>query len=819
MFLTTLQKKGKVANFEARLKRKDGSIWWASTNAHFFKDGDGNILGVEGISRDITELKSAEEALKESEEKYRHLFETAMVGMYRTRIEDGKFLAANQRLAKMMGYDSVERFVEEYATATHYTDPNRRDELLSRIQTQGWADGFEIEMVRTDGSTIQIALSATAYPDRGYLEGIVVDMTERKQIEEELRKSERRFRELAEMLPEALFEADINMKLTFVNQRALSLFGYSMQDFQNGLNGFDMLIPECREMALKNIARRFRGEKFPAIEYRALKKDGVTFPILLHASPIIDHGIDKGIRGVIIDITEHKKVENEIKKQKRLFETMFNTIPDGVVITNTRREIQLANKGMESTFGYKPDDLLGKTTEMLYANKDRFREAGAVVFDKNAKKQGDLYVTYYLDKTGKEFPGETFGAKLFDENNKWIGNLGIMRDITEREQAQKRIQQAQKMEALGTLSGGIAHDFNNILAAILGYAELGLMDVSRGLSNKERLEQILKSGLRAKNLVQQILSFSRRSDSARKPIQIASIIAETVKLLRATLPTTIEIVEEFEAEPDNVLADPTQIHQVLVNLCTNSAHAMGERGGVLKIRLERISLDERSAASHAELNPGAYSKLTVSDTGEGMDKDTVERIFEPFFTTKETGQGTGMGLAVVHGILKAHGGAITVNSEAGKGSTFQVYLPILEIEAEKEDSEETESVPLGTEHILFVDDEKTLADIGKQMLERLGYQVIARTSSLEALEVFRTKADSFHLVITDQTMPNMTGVDLTKEILRIRPDIPIIICTGFSAQISEKKAGDLGVRRVLMKPLVAREVAEAIREVLDETEA
>jgi len=341
------------------------------------------------------------------------------------------------------------------------------------------------------------------------------------------------------------------------------------------------------------------------------------------------------------------------------------------------------------------------------------------------------------------------------------------------------------------------------------------MDISRGLPNKDRLEQILKSGLRAKDLIQQILSFSRQSGRERKPVQIGSLIQETTKLLRATLPTTIEIALEVESETGTVLADPIQIHQVLMNLCTNAAHAMREGRGILKVRLERVDLDENSAARYAELSPRAYNRLSVIDTGEGMDPDTLERIFEPFFTTKGTGEGTGMGLAAVHGIVKAHDGTITVNSEPGKGSTFHVYLPLMETETEEEAPGEKQPLPTGWEHILFVDDEEALADIGRQQLERLGYQVTCRTSSSEALELFKARPGEFHLVITDQTMPVMTGVDLTKEILSVQPDVPIIICTGFSAQISSQRAEEIGVKRLLMKPLVIRELAVAIRDVLD----
>ena len=778
------------------------------------------LLGIVAILLlNIIRRKKAEEALRENEERLRTLITSssdAIISLDTQR----RLTMCNPAFLNQFGYTDGEVIGKSIGFIHPSEEAFTRfgDEVYPIVRKTGTWRG-EGTYEKKNGSTfiMETVLSAQKLFD-GRLSGytaVMRDLTERKQFEDELKKSERRFREFAEMLPEVVFEVDVNMNLTFVNRHAFTIFGFTEKDFEKGLKALDMLVPEDREKAAKNAAKRFRGEELGAIEYRALRRDGTVFPVLLHASPVIHQGAAKGIRGVIVDMTEQKKAQKEIIRQKRLFETTFNTIPDGVVITNTNREIQLANRGMESTFGYKPDELLGKTTEMLYANKDRFRQAGQVVFDKDAKKHGDLYVMYYRDKTGREFPGETFGAKLFDENNEWIGNLGIMRDITEREQAQKRIQHVQKMEALGTLAGGIAHDFNNVLAAIMGYTELALDDIPGNLPRREHLEQVLKSGVRAKNLIQQILGFSRRTDPEKKQLQLAPIIKETMNLLRATTPTTIEIIQEVEAGPHTVLADPTQIHQLVMNLCSNAAHAMRERGGILKISLKRVDLEETSTVLHAEFTPGVYNRLTVSDTGKGMDKETVERIFEPFFTTKETGQGTGMGLAVAHGVVKAHGGTITVNSEAGKGSTFHVYLPLMETEAEKEASVDTHPLPTGKEHILFVDDEELLVGIGQQMLERLGYQVTVRTSSIEALEVFKAKPDRFGLIITDQTMPTMSGLDLAKAIHSIRPDIPIILCTGYSSLLSGQTAEAIGVKRVLMKPLGVRDLAAAVRGVLD----
>ena len=378
---------------------------------------------------------------------------------------------------------------------------------------------------------------------------------------------------------------------------------------------------------------------------------------------------------------------------------------------------------------------------------------------------------------------------------------------------EERLRHSQKMEAIGTLAGGIAHDFNNILSGLLGYAELIGLETRPGSSISKNLEELLKVGVRAKDLVKQILAFSRRTLQEKKPILVEPLVQEAVKLLRSSLPTTIEIRLDIKEDPGIIEADPTQIHQVLLNLGTNSFHAMEETGGLLTIGLAPIHLDSYAAGQHADLQQGPYVRLTVSDTGLGMTPEIMNRIFDPYFTTKEAGKGTGLGLAVVHGIVQSHGGAIKVYSEAGKGTTFHVYLPRIKASGgEPLVGIDEEPLPHGKgEHILLIDDEQTLVEIGNQMLEHLGYQVSVRTSSIEALGLFSSQPGRFHLVITDLTMPNMTGEKLAGEILRIRPDLPIILCTGFSEHVTEGKAKALGIREFLMKPLTLKDLARALR--------
>jgi CheY-like chemotaxis protein len=369
------------------------------------------------------------------------------------------------------------------------------------------------------------------------------------------------------------------------------------------------------------------------------------------------------------------------------------------------------------------------------------------------------------------------------------------------------------MEAIGTLAGGIAHDFNNILSAVIGYTEIALADVPEDTSQHRNLQEVLKAGSRARDLVKQILTFSRQTEQELKPVKINQIIRESLKLLRASLPATVKISHDIQSD-SAVLADPTQIHQVIMNLFTNAAHAMRSTGGQLKIDLSDVVLDESFIEQHPYLSPGVYLKLRVIDTGHGMEKAILDRIFDPFFTTKERGEGTGMGLAVVLGIVKSHGGTITVESELEKGATFNVFLPVILQEVDH-DIQTKGPIQTGTERILFIDDEKSLVDLGQQILERLGYKVTIRTSSLEALELFMEQPDKFDLVVTDMTMPNMTGDELAAKLMSIRADIPVILCTGYSERISRERAQELGIKEFILKPIVMRELAKTVRSVLD----
>ena len=402
-------------------------------------------------------------------------------------------------------------------------------------------------------------------------------------------------------------------------------------------------------------------------------------------------------------------------------------------------------------------------------------------------------------------------------------NMILEKKVEERTQAlaqsEKQLRQVMKLQAIGTLAGGIAHDFNNILFPIVGYTELTMDDIPANSQAQKNLEEVLKAADRAKKLVQQILTFSRQGSQERKPLKVQFLIKEALKLLRATIPSSIDIDCNIAESCGPIMGDPTQIHQVIMNLCTNAYHAMQDTGGKLEVTLKEIDISYEISVARVGMKVGRHLELTVSDTGHGMEPEVLERIFEPYYTTKEQGKGTGLGLSVIHGIIKNHGGDITVSSQPGKGSKFTVYIPVIDnVEIDVEPAQ-TVKANQGHERILLIDDEKQIIDIEQQILERLGYRVTSKTDSQEALEEFAAVPDRYDLVITDMTMPKMTGDQLARKLMDIKPDIPVILCTGFNETITEEKALAMGIDKFVMKPIVKDELAHTIRSVLDTPKA
>ncbi|NLJ28977.1 MAG: response regulator [Deltaproteobacteria bacterium] len=524
----------------------------------------------------------------------------------------------------------------------------------------------------------------------------------------------------------------------------------------------------------------------------------------------------------IAESLEFHKAER--RKSEEIYRSVVDNITMGVSLISIKMEILAINNQMRQWYpGLDPT-----TRPLCYqAYNDPLRE-GVCSYCPTAQTIRDGLVHEAITETprGNQIMRyKIISSPIKDQAGNVLAAIEVVEDVTERMLAQEekvkletQLRQAQKMEAIGTLAGGIAHDFNNILGIISGYTDLTMLDMLEGSREMEQLECIRKAVYRAKELVQQILTFSRQREEELIPLRVSSLVKEALKMLRATLPSIIDIrwnIQASESE-DLILGYPSQIHQVLMNLCTNASHAIGDQAGIIDVNLSRIQWEQEDSARPLELNQGYYLELTVSDTGCGIDPKIMDRIFEPYFTTKEAGVGTGMGLAVVHGIVKNHGGAITVESEPGKGSSFHVFFPALKDKGKHDGEMPLEPIPTGKECILLVDDEAALGQVAEKMLKHLGYEVVNRTSSIEALEAFRANPGKFDLVLTDRTMPQMTGMVLAREILKIRPDIPIILCTGFSDTLTQGKAAASGIREIVLKPFLLNDMARAVRHVLDQ---
>ena len=530
----------------------------------------------------------------------------------------------------------------------------------------------------------------------------------------------------------------------------------------------------------------------------------------LNKSTLTSELLERSIRYAL----ERVHTEEDLRESEEKFRSLSENAPDIIYTLGVEGSFTYVNPAWEEIVGYGRDETLGKYFVDFMEEKDSGDHAKLFKVIRDGNKIVRSATITLINKDGSPRLFNFSGAPNLNLAGEITGMVGLLKDITEHRKTEAQLRQAQKMEAIGTLAGGIAHDFNNILMAIIGHADLAKMKLPGDSEVIYNLNQVKSAGERAKRLIQQILAFSRMGEQQRIALSLTPLIKEALKFLKSTLPTSIEIRDYLEADPGIIEADATQIQQIVMNLCTNAEHAMREEGGTLHVKLIRVEADTQTALQHHELHTGPHVRLTVTDTGCGMEPETLEHIFDPYFTTKEVGEGTGLGLSVVHGIVNTHGGAITVKSAPAKGTTFHVYFPIIEKEEKLQERSEG-PLPTGNERILFVDDEQVIVYIGEKTLGQLGYDVVTKANGVDALELFRADPDRFDLVITDMTMPRMTGDQFARELIKLRPDIPIILCTGFNPKISKEQAGKIGIKAFVMKPLVRRDMANIVRKVLD----
>jgi len=673
---------------------------------------------------------------------------------------------------------------------------------------------------------LEYRIESGAKDEIGQLGGAFNDMTGNLRLSlGALQESEAKYRNLTESLEELIYRADPETFVaTYVNSTVEKIFGYTVEEFLGDSSLWESAIhPEDKERVFAWFTEATRKMESGAIEYRIIRKDKTVRWVEDHPGWEKDQqGNAISLNGVLSDITGRKQADEMLRKSEEKYRAVVETSVDGVISVDLQKKISVWNKGAERVFRFTEEEMLGQSLMKIVPERyKKEKEKGFVEFLKSGTGPviGKTLEIQGLRKDGTEIPVELSISSKRD-NETHIATA-IVRDISDRKQAEKekenlqnQLIQVQKMETIGTLAGGIAHDFNNLLFPIMGHTELLLMDTPDDSPFRGDLNQINTASLRARDLVKQILTFARQNSSELILMKMKPIVKEALRLIRSTISTTIEIKQDINPDGCIIKADPTQIHQIVMNLTTNAYHAMEETGGELRVGLKEIEIGEQDMLSK-NMEPGIYACLSIADTGIGMNKELIEKIFDPFFTTKESGKGTGMGLSVVHGIVNKMGGSIRVYSEPGKGSEFYVYFPVEKNSSEEHGVQPKEPVPCGNEQILLVDDKEAILTIEKQMLERLGYQVTSRNSSLEALEAFRANPDKFDLIITDMQMPNMPGDKLSAELIKILPDIPILLCTGFSETMSEEKAASLGIKGLLLKPIVMRDLSQKIREVLD----
>ncbi len=895
----------------------------------------------EQLSEDIAERMRAEQCMAEAYEFNEKILALSSVGITTYR-SDGQCVSANDAIASVLGTTQGRLLNQNFRKIESW----KQSSLLSdaeEVLSTGVGKQREVHIVTTFGKEVwtHCQLARFTFGGQPHLLLTMADLFELKQAEKELRASEKKYKELAELLPQLVYEVDGSGFITFLNAAGSEMTGYLREDVAKGLNIRDVFHPDDLDGLLRDFSSALKGEAPQGREYRIVRKDGGTILIVVYSSPVRkDHSI-AGLRGVAVDISSRKEAEETIRQQSEFLRTVLESLTHPFYVVNTadytvsmanstarrlsssgettcyalslgrsepcntlenpcpmgevkatkkpatvehvhyhkdgrasyeevhayplfdsqgnvsqaieytlditdrkraeqalkssekrfrtltesspigitiiqRGKRQYVNPAVVSMFGYESaEDVLRLEVEDLYDS-----QMGEMIKDLIETELEGIPAPYFQEGTGLKRSGEAFDISMWMVKTEFEGEPAVLTfvlDVSEEKSLRSQLFRAQKMESLGTMAGGIAHDFNNLLTIIQGYSDLLLASKTQRNPDYEDLRKILATAEKGADLVRRILTFSRKVESNRRPMDLNDEVRQSTKLLERTIPKMIAIELHLADDLKRVNADPGQIEQVLLNLAVNAQSAMPE-GGTLTFETENVTLDEEYCRTHLESEPGEYVVLSVSDTGHGIRKDIQEHIFEPFYTTKETGEGTGLGLAVVYGIITGHGGRISCYSEPGHGATFKMYLPAIEKEGGSIEAAPEEMLRGGTESILLVDDEEDIRDLGARILSQAGYEVLTAETGQRALEVYRSKKEGISLVILDLVMPQMGGKECLQELLEIDPEAKVIIASGFSRNGVTNASVEGGAKEFVEKPYKVTQLLQTVRKVLDRGE-
>jgi two-component system cell cycle sensor histidine kinase/response regulator CckA len=805
--------KDKPCRYQARALTKDGKLKWFDVWATVLEDEEGQAILFNVV--DITERKLDRKALRDSRERLELVLEGADLGLWDWNCVTGEVFY-NQRWADMIGVPLSDRAqaIDAWKKIVHPEDVAAVANAF-KSHFAGTTPFYESEYrLRNSAGAWNWILARGKIVERDEegkpvrMTGTCLDITDRKLSEAALQQSENKFRLLYEHAPVGYQSLDEQGRLIEVNRAWLNLLGYSREEVI-GTWFADYLAPGFRE-AFQSLFLRFKSQgETRGAEFDIVKKDGTAVTVSVDGSFVMDDSGTKRSHCILYDISQRRKAE---KVQRRLA-TAIEQTTEGIIITDTEGRIQYANPAFESMTGYSREEVLGRMIGEMWETDSN----GGFVDELTATLEGSEVWRGRLTKKRKDgatYQEDTTISPVFDHSGQVMNYVAVMRDVTDHVALEKQLQHSQKMEAIGTLAGGIAHDFNNLLTIVSGYTELLMADSSKEDPTYADLSKIAFAAQRGSELVRSLLAFSRKVETKPRPVNINHSIEQVRKLLFRTIPKMIEIKVDLAHEIGVVNADPAQMEQILINLAVNAKDAMPE-GGTLAIQTANVILDEDYCRAHFQATPGPYVQITVSDTGEGMEQEVLDHIFEPFYTTKRPGQGTGLGLAMVYGIVQQHGGHITCTSAPGTGTAFRVYIPAIETEPTLDVGDSAQMMAFGTETLLLVDDEEFVRDLGVRILSHAGYTVLTAANGKEALDVYLRNKDKIELVILDLIMPEMGGVQCLQELLNSNPLAKVIVASGFSVEGPAKEALESGALAFVNKPYKVQQILKAVRQVLD----